>query len=192
MRKVLPYITMFFLLSLYGFSQENTPPVAPSPPLSNNPLAPKEFSSFKERLFFGGNVGAWFGSTTYINLSPLVGCKINKQFSIGAGFTYNYFSQSYMGQKYTSTIYGSNTFARYLILENVFAQVGWDRLSVSDYTSIIPNSRVWIHNILVGGGFRQPFSKRGSFVAAIFYNINQTPLTPYPNPIIQVGFNIGL
>ena len=192
MKKSFLYITLFFLIGSTVFSQENTPLPPSTPPVNQNPIAPKEFSSFKERLYFGGNVGAWFGSTTYINLSPLVGCKINKQFSVGAGFTYNYYSQTYVGQKYTSTIYGSNTFARYLILENVFAQIGWDRLSVSDYTSVIPNSRVWIHNILVGGGFRQSFSERGSFVAAIFYNINQTPLTPYPNPIIQVGFNIGL
>jgi hypothetical protein len=191
MKKGLSHTLLILVLSINCFAQDTPTPVTP-PPAANYPLAPKEFNSFKERLFFGGNVGAWFGSTTYINVSPLVGCKITKQFSVGAGFTYNYFSQSYMGQKYTSTIYGSNTFARYLILENVFAQVGWDRLSVSDYRSIIPNSRVWIHNLLVGGGFRQPFSERGSFVAAIFYNINQTPLTPYPNPIIQVGFNIGL
>jgi hypothetical protein len=121
-----------------------------------------------------------------------VGCKITKQFSLGAGITYNYFSQSYQGQKYTSTVYGGNGFARYLILENLFAQVGWDRLSVPDYRSPIPNSRAWVDNILLGGGYRQSFSERGSFVAAIFYNINQTPLSPYQNPIIQIGFNIGL
>ncbi|MES2565393.1 MAG: hypothetical protein V4565_00915 [Bacteroidota bacterium] len=177
-------------MSIFIYSQENIPN-STAPPL-NRPLAPKDFSTFKERLFFGGNVGAWFGSTTYVNLSPLVGYKINKELSVGVGFTYNYYSQTYLGQRYTSTIYGSNTFARYFILENFFGQVGWDRLSVSDYTSPIPNSRVWIDNILVGGGYRQPFSERGSFVAAIFYNLNQTPLTPYPNPIIQVGFNIGL
>lgn len=192
MRKIACYIFLLFMLGLEAFSQEKNP-TSPTPSAGRqNSVAPKEFGSFKERLYFGGNVGAWFGSTTFINLSPLVGCKINKQFSLGAGFTYNYYSQTYYGQKYTSTIYGSNTFARYLFLENVFGQIGWDRLSVSDYISIIPNSRVWINNILVGGGYRQAFSERGSFVAAIFYNINQTPLSPYPNPIIQVGFNIGL
>jgi hypothetical protein len=106
-------------------------PSTPFPSQSNQPIH-KDFNSFKERLFFGGNVGAWFGSTTYVNISPLVGCKITKQFSLGAGVTYNYFSQSYQGQKYTSTIYGGNGFARYLIFENLFAQVGWDRLSVPD------------------------------------------------------------
>jgi hypothetical protein len=183
-------IILSLMLGFKGFSQEN--PI--SPPITHPPFqnAPKDFDSFKERLYFGGNVGAWFGSTTYIYLQPLVGCKITKQFSIGGGFTYNYFSQTYGGKKYTSSIYGGNAFARYLILENFFAQVGWDKLSVPDYTTGLINSRTWVDNILVGGGYRQAFSERGSFVAAIFYNINQTPLSPYPNPIIQVGFNIGL
>ncbi len=187
------YIITFLLLNILGFSQENTPT---SPPLNQSVITntniPKDFNTFKERLFFGGNVGAWFGPTTYINLSPLIGCKITKEFSLGGGFTYNYYSQTYMGQKYTSTIYGGNAFARYHIYENLFAQVGWDRLSVPDYASIIPDGRAWVDNILIGGGYRQAFSERGSFVAAVFYNINETPLSPYQNPIIQIGFNMGL
>jgi hypothetical protein len=192
MRAGLIYSVVLNLILTVGFGQENPPTTVPPGQNNQSTLLPKDFSSFKERLFFGGNVGAWFGSTTYLNISPLVGYKVTKKFSVGVGGTYNYFSQTYMNQKYTSTIYGSNVFARYLVLENVFAQVGWDRLSVSDYTSPIPNSRVWIHNLLVGGGVRQPFSDKGSFIAAVFYNINQTPLSPYPNPIIQVGFNIGI
>jgi hypothetical protein len=189
--KKLIHIYLFLITSHAVFAQENQPASTPFPSQSNQPIH-KDFNSFKERLFFGGNVGAWFGSTTYVNISPLVGCKITKQFSLGAGVTYNYFSQSYQGQKYTSTVYGGNGFARYLIFENLFAQVGWDRLSVPDYRSAIPNSRAWVDNILLGGGYRQSFSERGSFVAAIFYNINQTPLSPYQNPIIQIGFNLGL
>ena len=189
MKSNLIYLVFLILISHSIFSQDNRP-LAPA---SSNTLAPKDFDNFKDRLYFGGNVGAWFGPTTYINASPLVGCKINKEFSIGAGIVYNYFSQtnSY-GRKFTSTVYGGNIFARYLIFENAFAQVCWDRLSVPDFFSSVKNSRVWVDNILLGGGYRQAFSERGSFVAAIFYNINQSPLSPYPNPIIQVGFNVGL
>lgn len=192
MVKLQAFILILLSINLALFSQENTSNTLQhnSTPL-NQPVV-KDFNNLKERLYFGGNVGAWFGSTTYINLSPLVGYKVTKQFSIGTGFTYNYYSQTYRGQKFTSTIYGANIFARYLVLENLFAQVGWDRLSVADHNSPIINSRVWIDNILVGGGYRQKFSNNGSFVAAIYYNINQTPLSPYPNPIIQIGFNIGL
>ncbi|HRG00352.1 MAG TPA: hypothetical protein PKZ75_04500 [Bacteroidia bacterium] len=191
MKKI--WIFFYVIISSIVFSQEKTSS-PPAPPIQNPNTLPtqKDFNSFKDRLYIGGNVGAGFGASTYINISPLIGCKISKQFSLGGGVIYNYYSINYGNQKYTSTIYGGNAFARYLVLENVFAQVGWDRLSVSDYRSPIPNSRVWVDNILVGGGYRQAFSDRGSFVAAIFYNVNQTPLSPYQNPIIQVGFNIGL
>jgi len=192
MKRILLYLLISISWSVPGFSQENPPPSPPPHPINQPPVAPKDFSSFMERLYVGGNVGAWFGSSTYINLSPLVGCKITKDFSLGVTGTYNYFSQVYGGQKYVSTIYGGGGFGRYHFHENFFAQVGVERLSVLDYRSIIPDSRVWIDNILVGGGYRQYFSERGSFVAALFYNLNQTPLSPYPNPIIQIGFNIGL
>jgi hypothetical protein len=54
------------------------------------------------------------------------------------------------------------------------------------------NRRAWVDNLLVGGGYRESFSDNGSIVAMILYNINQTPLSPYQNPIIQIGFNVGL
>ncbi len=172
------------------FSQENTPMPAQQP--LNNQTAPKDFNTFKERIYVGGNVGAWLGSSTYINLSPLVGFKITKEFSMGVGGTYNYLSENYGGQKYVSTVYGSNVFGRYMITENFFAQAEWDRLSVLDYRSPFLNQRAWVDNLLIGGGYRQLFTDNASFVAMIFYNVNQTPLSPYTNPIIQIGFNINL
>ena len=84
--KKLIHIYLFLITSHAVFAQENQPASTPFPSQSNQPIH-KDFNSFKERLFFGGNVGAWFGSTTYVNISPLVGCKITKQFSLGAGVT---------------------------------------------------------------------------------------------------------
>ncbi len=191
------FIYKLFTIAIILFAksiiaQEN--PLPPATPYSNSQSQnqTKDFNTFKERLFFGGTVGAWFGSTTYVNLSPIIGVKITKNFSMGGGVVYNYFGQTYGGTKYSSTVYGGSAFARYFILENLFAQVGADRLSVPDYTKGIANSRTWVDNILVGGGYRQQFSDRGTFVAMIFYNLNQGPLSPYQNPIVQVGFNIGL
>ena len=189
--KLYVLIVVFGVTHLVTLSQDNRG-LYSAPPYDKTSLAPKTFNDFKERLYIGGNFGAWLGSTTYLNVSPLIGCKITDKFSVGGGFTYNYYRQTYGIQKYVSTVYGTNTFARYMVLENVFAQVGWDRLSVADYRTGIVNDRTWIDNILVGGGYKQAFSEKGSFIAMIFYNINQTPLSPYPNPIIQIGFNLGL
>ncbi len=168
-----------------------SPAPASSQPL-NNRSVPTDFENFKERVYVGGSVSGWFGSTTYINLSPIVGIKINKKFSAGVGGTYNYFSQTYGVQKYTSTVYGSSVFGRYMITDNFFGQVEWDRLSVPDFTSPILHDRAWVQNLLIGGGYKQLFTQRAGFVAMIFYNANQTPLSPYTNPIIQIGFNVSL
>lgn len=187
------FIILIILTFAIQIARAQDTPLPPSiSPPSNLQNEPKQFEKFKDRLYFGGTVGAWFGSTTYVNLSPILGIKINKQLSVGVGVIYNYYSQIYAGKKYVSTIYGGSTFARYFVLENLFAQVGWDRLSVPDYTTGLINSRAWVDNILVGGGYRQQFSDNGTVVAMIFYNINQSPLSPYQNPIIQIGFNIGL
>lgn len=148
------------------------------------------FPKFYNRLYTGGNIGFWAGNPTYINVSPILGIHVSKYFSVGGTFTYNYYQQKYQNMKYTSYIIGGGAFARYRILESVFLQAGWDRLSVIDPNSILNNSRVWVDNLLVGGGYRQSFSDKGSFVIMVFWNINDTPLSPYPNPIIQTGFNI--
>ncbi len=148
------------------------------------------FPRFVDRLYYGGNVGLWVGNPTYVNVSPMIGVKLTRKFSLGANFTYNYYQQKYMGTKYSNYIYGGGPFVRYRILENIFLQAEWDKLSILDPNSIIENQRVWIDNLLVGGGFRQPFSDHGSFVIMAFWNLNETPLSPYPNPIIQMGFNL--
>lgn len=188
MKKIFAFIYIVSL-QLCCFSQQNSI----NQPINNHRLfSNKDFNTFKERVYFGGNVGAWFGTSTYVNLSPLMGIQMSKEFSLGIGFTYNYYSQDYLGKKYISTIYGGNCYARYFVLDNLFAQVGWDKLSVLDYTSPIKDKRAWVDNILIGGGYKQSFSANGNFIAGIFYNINETPLSPYQNPIIQIGFNIGL
>ena len=187
-----PLIIFLFFAQLTVVAQDEVKPPAARPISSGSSDAPKDFNTLRERFYVGGNVGASFGSTTYISLQPLLGFKITPKFSVGAGFTYNYYSVNYYGKRYVSTIYGSNAFVRYMILENLFAQVGWDKLSVPDYASGFNNQRRWVDNILIGGGYRQPFSSKAFFVAAIYYNINQTPYSPYANPIIQIGFNIGL
>jgi hypothetical protein len=182
-------LMMCFCLLTGQAQDEVRVPTTPTTSSVNRNEAPKDFETFKERIYVGGNVGASFGSVTYISLQPLIGCRINKKLSVGVGGTYNYYSQTYAGAHYVSTVYGANAFARYMILDNVFAQVGWDKLSVvRDFT----NERIWVDNLLIGAGYRQAFSDKGAFVAAIFYNVNQGPNSPYQNPIIQIGFNIGL
>ncbi|MGZ3885632.1 MAG: hypothetical protein ACXVPQ_00890 [Bacteroidia bacterium] len=142
---------------------------------------------WRNRLYWGGTVGAWFGTQTFVDFSPLVGIKINSKLSIGVGAIYNYYSYKYLGYTYKTSMYGSRLYARYFIFNNVFLQAGWDHINRDDPYSYF-DQRVWVDNLLVGGGIRYPISDRFFCVATGLWNLNQTPLSPYSNPIIQIGF----
>lgn len=47
------------------------------------------------RVFFGGNFGLQFGTITNIEVSPLVGYRVTRDFSIGTGITYIYLKQQF-------------------------------------------------------------------------------------------------
>lgn len=141
-----------------------------------------------DKLFWGGNVGAWIGNPTFVDLSPLVGYKITDKFSVGVGMIYNYYSYKYSNYNYSTNLIGSRLYSRYFIFENVFAQAGWDHINRDNPYAFNANERVWVDNLLIGGGLRYPVSDHFYMVASGLFNLNQTPLSPYSNPIIQIGF----
>lgn len=148
----------------------------------------KEKEPFIDKLFWGGNVGAWIGNPTFVDLSPLIGYKVTEKFQVGIGGIYNYYSYTYNNYKYSVNFYGGRVMARYFILENVYAQAGYDRINRDNPYSYKPDARIWIENFLVGGGLRYPVSDHIYCAASALWNLNDTPLSPYPNPIIQIGF----
>ena len=177
----------FFLL-LIGFSVFAIISSAQTDSIPHSKLKRDDKKPFVDRLFWGGNIGALVGNPTYVDLSPLVGCKITEKFSVGVGVIYNYYSYKYANIRYTSTFYGGRINARYFILENVFVQAGYDRINRDNPYSIKPNARIWIENYLVGGGLRYQVGDHFYCVATALWNLNETPLSPYRNPIIQIGF----
>ena len=57
-------------------------------------------------------------------------------------------------------------------MQNVFVQVGWDRINRNNPGSLIPNDRIWIDNLLAGGGVRYPVSDKLYVVATGLWNFN--------------------
>ena len=43
---------------------------------------------------------------------------------------------------------------------------------------------------MVGLGYRQRISNKGSFDLLVLYNGNGDPINPYNNPVIRAGFNL--
>jgi hypothetical protein len=145
--------------------------------------------SFSERIYFGGNFGIQFGTVTLINVSPAVGYRITNRFSAGPGITYMYYRENFAGFVYQTSIYGGRLFARYDILENVFLHSEYEILNLDRFDL---KERINVTNILVGGGYRQHLGGRTYLHLLSLWNINDSVDSPYQNPIIRMGVNIGL
>src|SRR5690554_7446721 len=80
---------------------------------SNNPYSGLPF---KDRLFFGGDLGLSFGTVTYIRVAPIIGYNISPKFAVGGGPSYQYYKDNrYSG--YETSIYGGSVFGRYFVLD---------------------------------------------------------------------------
>lgn len=184
------FITVFTLM-FYSASLQAQQDTLIAP---ETPAAPeKEKIPFKDRLFLGGNLGLQFGSQTYIDVSPLLGYRVNDKLSVGVGATYIYYRLKEANYSYSSSIYGGRMFARYFLYENFFAQFEPELLNMEVYnTNSNEYYRKNIFSPFIGGGYIQKFSEYSGIYIMLLYNINDTPDSPYQNPVIRIGFNIGL
>lgn len=153
----------------------------------------------RERVFTGGNLGMQFGNYTVIDISPQMGYFFNDRFAAGIGAIYQYFGhkdKTYPVNSFQTHFYGGRTFARLYFFESVFAHAEYEVLSLETkyfdpYNLRHQTPRFWVSSVLLGGGYRQFISEFSSINLMVLWNINETVDTPYRNPIIRMGFDIG-
>lgn len=151
--------------------------------------APKK--PFSERIFFGGNLGAQFGTYTVVEVSPLVGYHITDRLAAGIGATYIYLNVKDFD--YETNIFGGKVFTEYAIIENVVAHAEYEVLNFEAFDDFTDEKkRVNVGSLLVGGGYRQRLGGNSFITLMILYNLTETRYTPYENPIIRIGFAFGL
>ena len=157
----------------------------------NQPIKKQNKEGFWKRTFTGGGFGLSFGSITNINLSPQFGYRITDNFWVGTGVTYIYYSERYPGfQKFSTNIYGGRVFLRYLIWKGIFVHGENEFLNLLRYDA--PSSRTWVNSLMAGGGYQQSLGGNSSVYIMALYNFTESQYTPYINPIVRFGFNIGL
>lgn len=149
----------------------------------------REKSAFDmSRVVYGGNLGAFFGTITYVEVSPVIGYKVTDRFIPGIGVTYRYYRQRITpSMVYQTHLYGGSLFARFFVLDNVFLQGELEALNYAYYDAFLGETdRQWFGSYLVGGGYMS-----GGMSVSFLYALNSnTPASPYfGNPlIIRVGF----
>ncbi len=144
--------------------------------------------NWKEKFYVGGNVGAQFGTFTFINLAPLVGFKVTERLSIGTQVQYQYFKDN-SGAGFESHVYGYSGFGRYFFTDHLFGHTEYQILNGNfDYSG----TRVNIPNLFIGGGYMYPVSDKVSLGIMALYEVLRRTYSPYRNPTINVGVNVGL
>jgi hypothetical protein len=151
------------------------------------------------RMDFGGYLGLQFGSVTIINIAPLASYRITEKFYTGLGLTYMYYKDNRYVPTFSLSSYGGSIFAGYYIWRDLFAHVEYAPLYIPDYYDYYsppyPTQETkapWAHDIYLGGGYRQWIGQKAFVNLMVLFNINETEFSPYSNPIIRIGFGVGL
>lgn len=135
------------------------------------------------------SVGGGFWIDRYqLNIAPVAGYMVKENIMAGVGGTYLSFSSPYSNQ--WLTIYGGKVFGRYFVLPYVFIHGEieelfgpWDPMN---------NESFWVNTSLIGGGYRQNFGGRFFSDVMVLFNLNDHLYSPYRNPVIRMGFSVGL
>lgn len=148
---------------------------------------------FKDRLFYGGNVGLNFGTITYVYLAPTIGYKITELFGVGVGPSYSYLKDKrYTNYIYETSSYGGRIFAQYRVHPKAILYGEYEVINAE-----VPNLlqtkliRTNIESILLGAGYVTPISNRSSFVLMGLWNFSPSQYSIYENPILRAGVNFG-
>lgn len=158
--------------------------------------AQKSFSWNK--LVFGGNFGGGISNQeSSIVLSPNVGYRFTERLTIGTGIIYQYYGVKLPGFKFDFNNYGGRLYTTYQLTEFLIAHTEYDPLNLEyiNFNSTgLPEgtSRRTVNSLFVGGGYRQSLGGNSVIDLMLLYNLTETPYTRYTNPIIRVGFGIGL
>lgn len=151
------------------------------------------FDDWKNRITYGGNFQALLGNPTMIYLSPTIGYLFTKKFNAGLGFIYNYTSVDYgVYGKYSQSIYGAHSYARYFVTPSFYLQGQYDKLLQPNWASYYnPDKKIWVDYALVGLGYSQHAGDHVAFNTSLMYNLTPHRLSIYPSRfIIQIGFVI--
>jgi len=188
MKKIFTLIIIVCFSTVFSYGQDaqiyhpNDPQREPKPPL-------------KDRIFFGGDIGLQFGDVTYIYLAPIIGYKVTPKLGMGGGPTYSYqhFNGNYGQASYESNSYGGRAFGQYRVIPSAIAYAEYSLINSEVYDDISNKiKRANVESFLVGGGYAQPAGGNASFNLMVLFDVIQDRYSYTQNPIIRVGFNIGL
>ncbi|MGZ3920379.1 MAG: hypothetical protein ACXVNO_06705 [Bacteroidia bacterium] len=188
MKQLIGIIIFIFSLSFTLTSQTDSVYTGTKPPSKK---LKKDHPDWQDKVTVGGNFQAFFGNPTFVYLSPSVGYLVLDNLNIGVGMIYNYTRADYgVYGKYSQSIFGGHSYARYNVTPSFFLQGQFDKLSQPDYYNFNnPNSKIWIDYAMAGVGYSQPMGSKVMLNTSIMYNFTYNArYSIYPSPyVFQIG-----
>lgn len=189
LKQLILFVCILFSINLFSQAREF------NSPKTKNKTEKKGFEFDPDNLVFGGNFGAAFGNVTIVEISPTVGYLFAENWLVGLSSRYIYFEDRRglpIFPVYKTNIYGGGIFTQYYFLENFIAHAEYELLNLEDNSFFGTGERINISSVLVGGGYRSDLGGNSFVSILLLYNLNETTQSPYDNPILRVGFGIGL
>jgi len=195
------YLKVLFFTGLFAVSgvlkaQENPTgndtTYAPPAPLPEQEYQQPKYD-WKNKFFTGGGIGLQFGSYTYIGVFPIIGFRVTDKFSVGTGFTYIYAEDK--PNHYSTSVYGGKFFAEYDIFRGIAPHIEYEFQNLEVFNpnpNQIEKQRVNVNSLLLGVSYTQPIGENSGVYIMLLYNVIEDIYSPYENPILRIGFNVGL
>jgi hypothetical protein len=165
----------------------------PAEPPAEAPAHPKP--PVRDRFFFGGGIGATFGTVDYVEVAPLIGVRVVPRFDVGFQPFYRWTNDSRYSPQVSTTDYGARLFGRVIIVKNFFAEVDYQYTNYEYANGFGGTTRAANNAFLAGGGYSVPIGHNaGMYFSALYdfsYDDNNV-YYPYDSPVqLQFGFSVG-
>jgi hypothetical protein len=194
MKKSFFLFTLFISLLVSAYAQEERQGEQGEPPQR------------KGKFFLVPEFWLSFGSSTYIEVAPMVGYHALERLMLGLGPHYIYQSVKVSPSNpfsYETHVFGIKGFARFAIITNaeqflpinlfsdLFVHIEYEGMSLEKSAGIHKGDpgRFLYHAVLLGGGVNQRLGMYNSVSFMVLWDVNENAFSPYSNPIFRVGFN---
>jgi hypothetical protein len=174
--------------------------------LTFSAVAQEERDGKRGKFFLIPEVWLSFGTSTYIELAPMVGYHATERLAVGLGPHYIFQAQreTPLLPAYQTHSYGLKGFARFSLITNaeewlpiklfneLFVHAEYEGLSLERAYYVPPYSgegRTIYRGFLVGGGLSQRVGIYNTISFTVLWDLNESTLSPYSNPVFRIGFN---
>jgi hypothetical protein len=185
------------LSAVPALAQSPQPSPPPQQPVPQQPPPPQEQPPRQQqpRWFFGGGVGAGFGSVDYVTISPLIGMRAAPRLLLGLQPFYRWTRDSLYSPTVTTNDYGAALWVRVPIVKGLFAEADYQYTSYEYPTGFGGTTRGSYNAFLAGGGYSVPAGRNVSVYFSALYDFSYDGNDPhrlYDSPVVvSAGVSVG-